>query len=141
MSDVIITKSIFLNADKDTVWAYLTDKDKLATWFYPAESNLSEGKDYALIGESEDGSEVRKCWGSVIESKRPEKLVCTFTIDPFGGATTTVTWLLQEAHGGTLLTLSHEGIAAAAGEGALPMLMALDAGWDAHLGRLRDAAS
>ena len=76
--------------------------------------------------------------GSVMEAKRPEKLVYTFTIEPFSGAMTTVTWLLQEVHGGTRLVLEHEGIGAAAGNMALPLLMALDAGWDAHLGQLRD---
>ncbi|NOX70964.1 MAG: SRPBCC domain-containing protein [Gammaproteobacteria bacterium] len=52
----------------------------------------------------------------------------------------TVTWLLQEVPGGTRLTLQHEGIEAAAGDMALPLLMALDVGWDAHLGRLRESA-
>jgi uncharacterized protein YndB with AHSA1/START domain len=141
MSDAIITKTIFLNADADTVWAFLTDKDKLAEWFHPAESNLAQGSDYTLVGQADDGSMVKKCWGSVVESKRPEKLVYTFTIEPLGGAMTTVTWLLEEAFGGTRLTLHHEGIGEAAGDAALPLLMALDAGWDAHLGRLRDVAS
>jgi len=141
MSDTTITKTIFLNADTETVWAFLTDKDKLAEWFHSADSNLEQGSDYALVGQADDGTSVKKCWGSVVESERPERLVYTFTIEPFGGAMTTVTWLLAEASGGTRLTLQHEGISDAAGDAALPLLMALDAGWDAHLGRLRDAAS
>jgi len=141
MSDTTITKTIFLNADAGTVWAYLTNKDKLAEWFHAAESDLSQGSDYALMGQADDGSTVRKCWGTVLELKRPERLVYTFTIDPLGGTMTTVTWLLEEAYGGTRLTLRHEGIGAAAGDAALPLLMALDAGWDAHLGRLRGASS
>ncbi len=141
MSDTTITKTIFLNADAETVWAFLTDKDKLAEWFHPADSDLEQGSAYALMGQTDDGISVKKCWGSVVESKRPEKLVYTFTIEPFGGAMTTVTWLLVETSGGTRLTLEHEGISDAAGDAALPLLMALDAGWDAHLGRLRNAAS
>jgi len=140
MSAATITKTIFLETDADTVWAFLTDKDKLAQWFHPAESNLAEGRDYALVETAEDGSTVRKCWGTVVEADRPEKLVYTFTVEPLGGAMTTVTWLIRETHGGVCLTLIHEGVAAAAGEGALPLLMALDAGWDAHLGRLRGVA-
>lgn len=141
MTDATITKTIFLKADADTVWTFLTDKDKLAEWFYPAEADLAEGEDYALLGKADDGSPVKKCWGSVVVSKRPEKLISTFTIEPLGGVMTSVTWLLEEVHGGTRLTLSHQGIGAAAGEGALPLLIALDAGWDAHLGHLREAAS
>jgi uncharacterized protein YndB with AHSA1/START domain len=141
MSDMTITKTIFLNADADTIWAYLTDKNKLAEWFHSADVDLKQGSDYALMGQKDDGTSVKKCWGSVIESKRPEKLVYTFTIEPLGGAMTTVTWLLEEAFGGIRITLHHEGIGEAAGDAALPLLMALDTGWDAHFGRLRDAAS
>jgi uncharacterized protein YndB with AHSA1/START domain len=140
MSDSTIVKTIFLKADAETVWEFLTDKDKLGEWFHPANSELSAGNDYVLKGAADDGSKVRKCWGSVLEAERPEKLVYTFTIEPLGGVMTTVTWLLQEVHGGTRLMLQHEGIEAAAGDMALPLLMALDAGWDAHLGRLRDYA-
>lgn len=140
MSDSTIVKTIFLRADAETVWDFLTDKDKLGEWFHSADSDLAAGSDYVLKGQADDGSEVRKCWGSVMESKRAEKLVYTFTIEPLGGAMTTVTWLLQEVHGGTRLTLQHEGIGEAAGDMALPLLMALDAGWDAHLSQLRDAA-
>jgi len=140
MSDSTIVKTIFLKADAETVWGFLTDKDKLGEWFHPANSDLAEGSDYVLHGQADNGSAVRKCWGSVIEAKRPEKLVYTFSIEPLGGAMTTVTWLLKEVHGGTRLLLQHEGIGAAAGDMALPLLMALDAGWDAHLGRLREFA-
>lgn len=140
MSDTTITKTIFLNTDAETVWTFLTDKDKLAQWFYLADSDLEQGRDYALLGQTDDGASVRKCWGTVVEAKRPEKLVYTFTIEPLGGAMTTVTWRLVEASGGTRLTLVHEGISDAARDAALPLLMALDAGWDAHLARLRDAA-
>lgn len=140
MSDSAIVKTIFLKADAETVWGFLTDKDKLGKWFHRADSDLAAGNEYVLKGKSDDGTEVRKCWGEVIEEKRPEKLVYTFTIEPLGGAMTTVTWLLEEVHGGTRLMLRHEGIGAAAGGAALPLLMALDAGWDGHLGRLRDVA-
>ena len=34
MTKRIIRKSIFLNADRQTVWAYLNDPDKLAIWFH-----------------------------------------------------------------------------------------------------------
>jgi len=138
MPDTTIVKTIFLKADAETVWEFLTDKDKLGQWFHPADADLSAGSDYVLKGKADDGSTVRKCWGSVLEAKRRETLVYTFTIEPLGGALTTVTWLLQEVQGGTRLMLQHEGIEAAAGDMALPLLMALDAGWDAHLGRLRD---
>ncbi len=56
-----------------------------------------------------------------------------------GGSLTTVTWTLAEVESGTKLTLTHEGISAAAGEAAMNILVALDAGWDQHISELRSA--
>jgi uncharacterized protein YndB with AHSA1/START domain len=140
MSDSTIVKTIFIAADAATVWDYLTDKDKLGEWFYSAASNLRVGEDYRLFGTDDDGSESDRCWGTVRDAQPGEKLVYTFTFGPFGGATTTVTWLLNEVHGGTRLTLQHEGSAEAAGDAALMILGKLDSGWDRHLGLLREAA-
>ena len=139
MSDATITKTIFFAASRETVWSFLTDKDKLAQWFHPADADLVEGQDYALVGKAEDGSTVKQCWGNVVQMDPPTSLVYSFTIKPLGGAMTTVSWLLEDAHGGTQLTLKHEGIGAAAGDSALGLLMALDAGWDKHLGSLRSS--
>lgn len=139
MSDTTITKTVFFATSRETVWSFLTEKDKLAQWFHPADADLVEGQDFALIGETEDGAVVKQCWGHVITMDPPTTLVYSFTIKPLAGKMTTVSWLLEEAHGGTKLTLKHEGIDAAAGDAALGLLMALDAGWDKHLGSLRSA--
>jgi uncharacterized protein YndB with AHSA1/START domain len=137
MTDAIITKSIFFMASRETVWAFLTEKEKLALWFHPAEADLVKGEDYALISEADDGSVTRQCWGRVLEMEKPSRLVYTFTVKPLGGEMTTVTWILEEAYGGTKLSLRHEGIGKAAGDAAMGLLMALDAGWDKHLASLR----
>lgn len=136
MSTTTITKSIFLKARRETVWEYLTDKDKLGEWFHPAASNLVEGEPYALLGDASD-SDSKLCWGDVLNAKRPSALSYTFTIKPMGGAMTTVSWALEEAAGGTRVTLTHEGIGEAAGEAALGLLMALEEGWDKHFVKLR----
>lgn len=139
MSDATITKTVFFAASRETVWSFLTDQDKLAQWFHPADADLVEGQDYALVGKAEDGSTVKQCWGNVVQMDPPASLVYSFTIKPLAGKMTTVSWLLEEAHGGTKLTLKHEGIGAVAGDSALGLLMALDEGWDKHLGSLRSA--
>lgn len=136
MTTTTINKSIFIAASRETVWDYLTDKDKLGEWFHPAESNLVEGKPYALLEDVADSSS-KMCWGEVLSAKEPSFLSYTFTIKPLGGAMTTVNWTLEEASGGTRITLSHEGVGEAAGEAALGLLMALDEGWDKHLSALR----
>ena len=139
MSNSTITKTIFLNTDAETVWAYLTDKDNLAEWFYGADASLAKGKEYVLSGKADDGTMAKKCWGKVVEARKPRKLVYSFTIAPLGGNMTTVTWLLEDALGGTRLTLQHEGLGDAVGDAGLPLMMGLDAGWDGHLGKLRAA--
>ena len=139
MADTALTKTVFFAASRETVWSFLTDKDKLALWFHRAEADLAPDQDYALVAKGGNGEPVKQCWGRVLEMKPPTSLVYSFTIKPLGGAMTTVTWTLEETHGGTKLTLKHDGIGAAAGEAALGLLMALDTGWDEHLARLRSA--
>ena len=141
MTHTTITKSIFLDAPRETVWAFLTEKDKLALWFQPAEADLVENQDYALIKKEDDGSTTKICWGNVLEMQKPSRLVYTFTINPFGGAMTTITWTLEDAFSGTKLSLTHEGISEAAGEAAMNLLMHLDEGWDKHLVKLRAAST
>lgn len=134
-----ITKTVFLKAPKETVWAFLTEKDKLARWFHPAEDDLADGQDYALIDETPEGV-VRQCWGTVQHWEPPTRLIYSFTVKPLNGAMTTVTWTLDEMEDGTRLTLLHEGVGVA-GDAAFGLLMALDKGWDEHFGRLRGVAS
>lgn len=138
MSATTINKSIFIAAPREVVWEYLTDKEKLGEWFFPAAENLAEGKPYALLGDVTD-SNSKMCWGDVLSAKKPSSLSYTFTIKPMGGAMTTVHWTLEEATGGTRISLVHEGIGEAAGEAALGLLMALDEGWDKHFVKLRAA--
>jgi len=137
-SNTTISKSYFFAATRETVWSFLTEKEKLAQWFHPATSNLTEGEDYALVELQEDGTEVKQCWGSVLKMDKPSTLVYSFTITPLNGAMTTVTWTLEEICNGTRLSLKHEGIEDAAGEAAIGLLLALDKGWDAHVNALRD---
>jgi len=130
-----VNKSIIIAASPETVWEYLTNKDKLGEWFHPARANLAAGQNYELFGE--DGENI--CWGSVQDMQAASLLTYTFTIKPLGGGMTTVTWKLDEIPGGTKLSLTHDGISQAAGEAALGLLMALDTGWEEHLGKMRKA--
>jgi len=140
MSNTTITKSCFFAASRETVWSFLTEKDKLGQWFHPATSDLAVGEDYALVKKNnEDGDEEKICWGKVLEMDKPSTLVYTFTVGPLESAMTTVTWTLEEIPDGTRLTLIHEGISRAAGEAAIGLLMSLDHGWDKHLDTLRGA--
>lgn len=138
MSNTTINKTCFFAAPCETVWAFLTEKDKLAKWFHPATADLAEGEDYELIKKGSDPVEVI-LWGTVLKMDKPSTLIYTFTFGAFNGTTTIVTWTLEEIDGGTKLALKHEGISEAAGDAAMGLLMALDKGWDEHLGSMREA--
>ncbi|MEM8849201.1 MAG: SRPBCC domain-containing protein [Pseudomonadota bacterium] len=137
----ILTKTVVFDAPRDLVWRYLTDREKLGVWYHPAEADLAPNQPYRLMGTSDDGAPMAIITGEVLEWVPPERLVTTFTISPFGGATTTVTWELEEMAGGTRLTLMHSGITEAAGNAVLSLMQAMDAGWDEHLGDLRKACA
>lgn len=131
MTDTVIRKSIYLKASKQQVWAYLTDPDKLAIWFHKPEHPLAEGAEYAMCG-TESGDKLM--WGKVLKSNPFDTLEYTFTIAPMGDATSTVKWLLQEVAGGTRLSLEHTGLPQ--GAEAFGLTLALDKGWDDHIGRM-----
>ncbi|MEH6476661.1 MAG: SRPBCC domain-containing protein [Sneathiella sp.] len=141
MTNDTLVKTVFFAASRDVVWSYLTEKDKLAIWFHEADQDLTEGEPFNLLEAAPDGTKSRVCWGTVQKMVAPEELTYSFTIGPLEGALTKVTWRLEEMGAGTQLTLTHEGIAAAAGEAAMGLLLALDKGWDAHLARLRESAA
>lgn len=138
MTDTL-TKTAFFPTSPETVWAFLTEKDKMGEWYHAPQSDLVEGEPYEMMMKSDDGSDMRGIWGRVLLADRPARLSYTFCIPPFGDAETTVEITLEAAHGGTRLTLVHTGIADASGEAALGLLMALDHGWDEHLQKLRVA--
>ncbi len=133
----VIEKTVFFNSSRQNIWEFLTNKDKLGAWYHPAEDNLTAGEDYCLYKIDDDGSHVKIVWGRVVEMQQPSKLVTTFCIGPFGDKETLVTWSLQEIDGGTKLYLRHEGIKDAVASNSLPLLMALDKGWDGHLSDMR----
>lgn len=131
MTATTLNKSIYLKATPAQVWDYLTDPDKLATWFHKPKAPLAPGR-YAMYG-TESGNKLM--WGDVLVSEPFERLEYTFTIKPMGDATSTVKWTLAEVAGGTRLSLVHEGLPV--GEEAFGLTLALDKGWDEHLARMR----
>lgn len=135
MTDIAIRKTIFLKADPDTVWAFLTEAEKLARWFNPADGDLAEGEEFRLLGD--DGSPV--CWGAVRAAERPGRLAYSFTAKPLDGHMTEVEWLLEPVPGGTRLSLTHTGLPA--GAEAFGLVLAFDKGWDEHLAQLRPATA
>lgn len=132
MTNTTIHKSIFLGADKATVWAHLTDAGKLGQWFHPAEADLAEGQDF-LLKSAKDGD--RMCWGKVEVAQPHDYMKWSFTVGPMQGAMSTVEWRLEDAPGGTRLSLEHSGLPQDAD--GFGLVLALDKGWHGFLMNLR----
>lgn len=135
-----MTKTIFISAAPERVWDYLVEPDKLARWFHESDVTLAAGKDYALLHENPDKAGKKLCWGKVLVSERPKRLVYTFTHDFLEGTPTEVEWRLEAAFSGTRVTLTHSGFEAFGGD-VMEMLSSHDKGWDQHFTRLRMVAS
>ncbi|MBL1405844.1 MAG: ATPase [Hyphomicrobiales bacterium] len=133
-----IVKTAFFAADKETVWAFLTDKDKLGEWFYQGDENLSDGAKFTLYGKDDDGNKKKMVWGEVKKWNPFSELVHSFYIAPLEGSNSELRWLLEDVGNGTKLTLEHSGMSVE-GE-AFNLIMHLDTGWDKHLAALREAA-
>lgn len=132
MTETILEKSIYLKADKQTVWSYLTDPEKLAIWFHKPKQPLAEGEPFEMFGVK-SGDKV--IWGTVLTARPYDRLNYTFTVTPMGDAVSTVSWTLTDVPGGTHLALKHTGIPQ--GAEAFDLTLAFDKGWDEHLGRMR----
>lgn len=130
--DTTIRKSVFLPADKPAVWAFLTHADKLGTWFHAASADLATGQDYVLSNEQGD----RMCWGKVIEMRPHDYMKWDFTVGPMNGQMSTVEWELEQAPGGTRLSLTHSGLPRDAD--GFGLVLALDKGWHGFLMQLRE---
>lgn len=134
MTDSILKKTIFLRADPETVWAYLTEPTRLAEWFHKPERPLAKGQKLEMFGTTSGDLLI---WGEVREARAPEYLEYTFTVKPMGDAVSVVKWTLDPVAGGTRLSLLHEGLPQ--GAEAFGLILALDNGWDEHFGKMRTA--
>ena len=132
MTDTTIRKSVHIVAEKSTVWRFLTQADLLGKWFHPAQEDLADGAEYTLISQK-DGE--RMCWGKVIEMRAPDYMRWDFTVGPMNGAMTTVEWTLEDAPGGTRLTLEHSNLPQS--EEAFGLIMALDKGWHGFMSQIQ----
>ena len=127
-----LNKSIYLQASREDVWAFLTQPEKLAIWFHAPKAPLVQGQKFEMFGAESGDLTI---WGDVITARAPEYLEYTFTIKPMGDATSHVKWTLIAVDGGTRLSLEHTGLPE--GEAAFGLILALDKGWEDHMARMR----
>lgn len=133
MTTQAIEKTLYLPLPKSAVWDYLTDAEKLGRWFHPADANMTEGAPYTLRSQK-DGDKM--CWGEVLQMRPHDFMRWSFTVGPAAGEMSTVDWTLQDAPGGTKLSLTHSGLPSA--PDAFGLVLALDKGWHGFCAALRE---
>lgn len=126
MTDIV--RTIQIDAPREAVWAALTEKDKIGTWFDAAEGDMVEGEEWRMLSGSVN------MWGRVLEARAPDLLIYTFNHD-WLKHDTTVRWELREKDGGTELTLLHDGFAGA--ENAEKQIADHTEGWGKHMNSLK----
>ena len=84
MTTTTIIKTVFFAASRETVWSFLTDKDKLGEWYHPAEADLAAGEPYALYKVDADGARARLIWGRVLEMQPFDRLLLIIWRITFG---------------------------------------------------------
>lgn len=134
MTEASLQKTIFLKADKATVWSYLVESEKLGQWFHKPKQDLTQDAEYSLYGR-DSGKQL--CWGKVEQADPYDLLRYTFTVAMAEQVEMLVEWTLTAVAGGTRLTLQHTGLPQ--GEDGFGLVLGLDAGWDGHFGELRAA--
>ena len=132
MTKTVLRKTIYLQATPEKVWEFLTDPDRLASWFHRPQNPLTPGEALEMQG-SDSGDLI--IWGEVLQARAPEYLEYSFCIKPMGDAVSIVKWTLAPVQGGTQLSLEHEGLPQEAE--AFGMILSLDKGWDEHFVDLR----
>ena len=132
IAEKTLQKTIYLKAQKETVWCYLTDPSKMELWFHRPKEPLMENADYVMFGRD---SGEKLMWGKVRKFLPFDELEYTFSIKPMGDTESIVHWKLVDVGDGTRLELTHTGLPQSSD--AFGLLLALDKGWDGHFNEMR----
>ena len=130
----VIYREIFIEAEPDTVFAFLTDADKMVRWM-GVSATLEPREGGLYLVDVNNGSIAKGEYRKVLPNYR---LSYTFgwegddTAVPPGSSLVEID--LEEKRPGTLLKLTHSGLP----EAAVP---AHAEGWEHYCGRLYEAAA
>ncbi|WP_089356673.1 SRPBCC family protein [Ekhidna lutea] len=126
MKDVLRKEKTFTHSI-DKVWNAISVGEEISKWFIQADFKPEIGYEYTFTAAEEHGGTQIK--GKVLEAS-PYTLKYTWRVGDTE-VDTTVLWTLEEADGGTKLTLEHSDISNYPAEAATEMLGHFDKGWDA----------
>ncbi|PJJ72001.1 uncharacterized protein YndB with AHSA1/START domain [Diaminobutyricimonas aerilata] len=137
MDDLVITRSIDIEAERGRVWQTLTDPSLLSQWF-------GDGAEFEL----RPGARGRLIWNEhgvfgmlVVAVSEPDSVTYRWTKDSDVEVTddnsTEVTFTLEEAPLGTRVTVMERGFEVY-GDGARAQFEGDSEGWETELAELRE---
>ena len=118
----IITKQHQFSHPIGKVWNAIAVAEEISAWFIKADFKAEPGYNYTFVHED------TKIVGSVLKANPVYELVYTWIVEGTN-VETTVSWKLEEADNGTLLTLEHSGISRYEGDTAVMMFNNYSGGW------------
>jgi len=121
-----ITKTKWFNQPIDKVWKAITENDQVSQWLVPTNFKAEVGFQYAL---QDPKNECNVVTGKVLKAS-PYELVYSWINEEVKNVETTVSWTLEEEKGGTLLKMTHSGIAQYQEEDRAKMIDSYTAGWN-----------
>ncbi len=131
-----IIQKISISAPVETVWRYLSERERISKWLLEASASPMVGEGFRLTGTPKndwDGSIICR----VREMEAPHKIVFTWN-DNLLAHDTLVTITLKSENGGTRLQLVHEGWEKVSGD-VEQHIRDHAAGWSDHLGILQQS--
>ena len=117
-----ITKQHQFSHPIGKVWNAIAVAEEISAWFIQADFKAEPGYNYTFMHEG------TKIVGSVLKANPVYELVYTWIVEGTN-VETTVSWKLEEANNGTLLTLEHSGISNYEGDTAVLMFNNYSGGW------------
>ena len=131
-----IVKELSISAPVETVWRYLSERERISKWLLEASASPMVGDEFTLTGTPKndwDGSIT--C--HVREMEAPHKIVFTWNHNLLAHDTL-VTITLKSENGLTKLRLVHEGWEKVSGD-VKKHIDDHSAGWSDHLGILQQS--
>lgn len=109
MENVMVERSIWINAPRERVWKTITDPEQLEKWFSPGTEWQGTGlqvggKLYVLDPETQ-----AEMYTQVIEVVDPPRQLVTRSLPEPEEVSYVTNWMLTEENNGTRLTILHTG--------------------------------
>jgi uncharacterized protein YndB with AHSA1/START domain len=96
----------FPGRSRDEIWSALTEPGRIGAWLMPGDISAVPGHRFTLDAKAAGRWEAGDIACEVLEAEKPEKLVLAWKVK---GQNSRVSFYLLEKHGGTQVSVIHDG--------------------------------